>query len=53
MFDNTVTRLPGGVSNSRENGILSDLPVNERISKLHEYSNDFDQYVAEIGRAHV
>lgn len=46
MFDNTVTRLPGGVSNSRENGILSDLPVNERISKLHEYSNDFDQYVA-------
>lgn len=46
MFDNTVTRYSGGVSNLRENATLSDMGVPDRIGKYHEYSQDFDQYVS-------
>lgn len=46
MYDIRVTRFGGGVVNSTDNGIFSDLPIPERITKLHEYSQDFDQFVA-------
>ena len=46
MFDNTVTRFPPGLNNTKENGILSDMFIPDRIWKVHEYSNDFDQYIA-------
>lgn len=46
MLDNTVTRFPGGMNSARENGMTSDLPANDRQARFHEYTNDFDQYVA-------
>lgn len=46
MFDNAVTRFPPGLTNSRENGILSDMYVPNRIDRVHEYPQDFDQYIA-------
>lgn len=46
MYDNRVSRFPYGVTNVRESGILSDLPMNSRITKVHEYSEDFDRYAA-------
>lgn len=46
MFDNGVTRFPPGLTNARENGILSDMYVPDRIGRVHEYTNDFDAYAA-------
>lgn len=46
MYDNRVSRAPYGSNNQRESGILSDLPFNSRITKAHEFSNDFDRYAA-------
>lgn len=46
MFDNTVSRFPPGINNTKENGILSDMFVPDRIGKVHEYANDFDQFIA-------
>lgn len=51
MFDNQVTRFGPGLNNETAingdtNGLFSDLYVQNRIGKVHEYSNDFDQYVA-------
>lgn len=46
MFDNRVTRFTPGQTNSKENGLFSDIFVNDRIGKIHEYSQDFDQYIA-------
>lgn len=46
MFDNTVSRFNPGVTNSRDTGLLSDLYVNNRIDRIHEYPQDFDQFVA-------
>jgi hypothetical protein len=46
MFDNTVTRYAKGLNSSTDQGIFSDLFVQERIAKIHEYPWDFDQYVA-------
>ncbi len=45
MFDNGVTRYPPGLNNARENGMFSDMYVPERIQRVHEYANDFDQFV--------
>lgn len=46
MFDITVTRFAKGCNSSSEQGIFSDMFVQERIAKVHEYSNDFDAYAA-------
>lgn len=46
MFDIRVTRFPPGQNNVRENGLFSDMFVNDRIGKVHEYVDDFDPYVA-------
>lgn len=46
MFDNRVTRLSPGTNNVKENSVFSDMFVNDRIGKVHEYSQDFDQYIA-------
>jgi hypothetical protein len=46
MFDNRISRLPYGVVNVVENGIFSDLPFPTRITKCHEFSDDFDRYAA-------
>lgn len=45
MFDNSVTRMANGLTNLRDTALFSDMPVNQRI-KLHEYTQDFDQYIA-------
>lgn len=45
MFDTSVSRFNPGVTNSRETGLLSDLFVNNRIDRIHEYPQDFDQFV--------
>lgn len=46
MFDNTITRYPLGSTNQRENSTLSDLPIDNRLSPLHEFANDFNEYAA-------
>lgn len=46
MFDNTVSRFNPGATNSKETALLSDLYVNNRIDRVHEYAQDFDQYIA-------
>lgn len=51
MFDNVVSRFGPGLNNTTglkggTNGIFSDLYVPDRIGKVHEYSQDFDQYIA-------
>lgn len=46
MFDNSVSRFAQGQTNTRDQGIMSDLYVNDRIGKIHEYSQDFDQFIA-------
>lgn len=46
MFDNRVTRFAPGQNNVKENGLFSDMFVNDRIGKVHEYVDDFDPYVA-------
>lgn len=46
MFDNVVSRFSRGQNNETDQGIFSDLYVNNRVGVLHEYSQDFDQYVA-------
>jgi hypothetical protein len=46
MFDNVVSRFSKGLNNETDQGIFSDLYVNNRTGVLHEYSQDFDQYVA-------
>lgn len=44
MFSNAISRFPNGVTNIKESGILSDLPYNSRITKCHEFSDDFDRF---------
>lgn len=44
MFNNATSRFPGGVNNQKESSILSDLPYNSRITKCHEFSEDFDRF---------
>lgn len=46
MFDNRVTRYTPGLNSSTDQGIFSDLYLQDRMGKVHEYSNDFDQFVA-------
>lgn len=46
MLDNVVSRFPKGINNDRDQGILSDLYVSNRIGTIHEYPQDFDQYIA-------
>lgn len=46
MFDLQTTRLFPGLTNTKDTGIFSDLYVPDRISKIHEYVQDFDQYIA-------
>lgn len=46
MFDNATTRFPRGLNASSEAGIFSDMPLPDRIAKIHEYPQDFDQYIA-------
>lgn len=46
MFDNAVTRNFPGQVNHRDTAIFSDLYVQDRISRIHEYSQDFDQFIA-------
>lgn len=46
MLDNLVSRFYPGQTNSRDTALLSDLYVNNRIDRLHEYPQDFDQYIA-------
>lgn len=46
MLDNTVSRFPPGLNNVKENGMFSDMFVPDRIAKVHEYPQDFDQFVA-------
>lgn len=46
MFDIKVTRYPGGITNLVDSSIFSDMYVEDRASKIHEYLQDFDQYVA-------
>jgi hypothetical protein len=46
VFDNATTRFAPALNNVKENGIFSDLPVNDRIDTLHEYPQDFDQFIA-------
>lgn len=46
MFDIATTRVPRAFNASTEQGIMSDLPLLDRISKVHEYPNDFDAFVA-------
>lgn len=44
MFDNTVSRFYPGVNGVRDTSILSDMFVPDRIDKVHEYPQDFDDY---------
>src|SRR5580692_2839533 len=44
MFDNTVTRFPKGSNGSNDQGMFSDIYVQERLGKVHEFSTDFDPY---------
>lgn len=46
MFDNRVTRMSPGSTNIQDAGILSDMYVQDRLGRIHEYSQDFDQYIA-------
>lgn len=46
MFDNRVTRHSPGISNIAESGFFSDMYVPDRMGRVHEYPQDFDQYVA-------
>jgi hypothetical protein len=46
MFDNVVSRFSKGANNETDQGIFSDLYVQNRVGTIHEYSQDFDQYVA-------
>ena len=46
MFDNATTRLYPALNNVRDTVIFSDLPVPDRIDIIHEYPQDFDQYIA-------
>jgi len=46
MYDNRVSRFYPGSNSATDDGIFSDLYVQERIQKVHEYSNDFDTFVA-------
>ena len=45
MFDNSVTRFPKGINNSRDTGIFSDMPVGSFVG-YHTYVDDFDYFVA-------
>jgi hypothetical protein len=46
MYDTQVTRFKGGLINASDSGIFSDLYIPERITKMHEYPQDFDQFIA-------
>jgi len=46
MFDLATSRFTPAMNQTSQNAILSDLPVPDRIDALHEYAQDFDQYVA-------
>lgn len=46
MFDNATSRYPRGLNASTEAGIFSDMPVLDRIAKVHESPQDFNQYIA-------
>lgn len=45
MFDIAVTRFGKGLNSSGESGIFSDLYIQERVAKVHEYSQNFDQLI--------
>lgn len=45
MANNTVTRLPGGITNVREDNLFADLKKNDQ-TLYHERFEDFDAYVA-------
>lgn len=44
MFDNAVTRNFPGQVNHRDTALMSDLYVQDRISRIHEFVQDFDDY---------
>lgn len=46
MFDNVVTRDGPGHNSETVNEVFSDLYVENRVGKIHEYPQDFDQYIA-------
>ena len=46
MFDNVVSRFSKGLNNETDQGIFSDLYVNNRVGVLHEFPEDFDKYAA-------
>src|ERR1700752_1275295 len=46
MFENRISRFAPGVTQTRDNAILSDLPVPDRIDAINEYPQDFFQYIA-------
>lgn len=43
MLSNIVTRFANGFNNETDQGIMSDMPL-ENYSKLHYYEDDFDYY---------
>jgi len=45
MFDREVNSFVGGVTNSRNTDIFSDMPMNKRWL-IHEYVQPFDQFIA-------
>lgn len=46
MFDIATTRFNPALTNAKDTSIFGDLPVPDRINTLHEYPQDFDQYIA-------
>lgn len=46
MFDIATTRFPPALTNAKDSAIFSDIPVPDRIDSVHEYPQDFDQYIA-------
>lgn len=46
MFDTATSRFAPALNNVKDSGIFSDLPAPDRINTLHEYPQDFDQFIA-------
>lgn len=46
MLDNAVSRFAPGLNNETDQGLFSDFYLPNRISKVHEFSYDFDAYLA-------
>jgi hypothetical protein len=46
VYDIATTRFAPALTNAKDTAIFGDLPVPDRIDSLHEYTQDFDQYVA-------